>query len=436
MVHHLFSRAASYIIAATLVCAAYSQESAALIVQVQGAAGLPVTGAQVMIGDDIDVPFVANVRSVSSVGVVDFPECAGGNQNVTAFAPGFTIHTQLQHDCTQYLVVTLSPLAGDSTVMVSGSTQGFPPTRRDDKVDVGITMPLLRYNDLLELRLSTVLSPEADVISVFGQRLPASSNITFPDQTERFGLIPITLNKPTFRWPTELRGDIGFVSLHGQVPFRKTIDDRRAGAPITELFNDLQFQSVGFSQANIRSSGGTMNATVAGLQLQGDVRVQGPVLQPGWIVTSIPLHERAGLYFPSDIKSLRSGETKNLRLNSPNLAAGSMMISVLSLEPPTIAPRGPGFMGGWTLDGPDELTSTTIQALNATNLSIPMTPVVSNFSALQAPGTAAHDWRKGELTWTNPASPAGFNQNEFTASLLSVERRSTELGTQSRETRL
>jgi hypothetical protein len=174
---------------------------------------------------------------------------------------------------------------------------------------------------------------------------------------------------------------------------------------------------------------------VSDLSLRGEVRVQGPVLQPGWIVTSIPLHERTGLYFPSDIKSLRSGELKSLRMNSQTPTSGSILISILSIEPPTIAPTGGfGFLRGWTLDVPDELTSTTIQALNSSTVSIPMIPVVSSFTALQAPGTASFDWRQGEVNWVNPAQPAGFTESEVILNLLSVERRTSELGTQSRET--
>ena len=420
------SFAANFLLSAAILLVA-PDFAIAVQIKVLDAQGLPVRGAWVLIGDRQGEPVATNWKAVDSSGTADFPEISQNTYTVTAIAPGFVTRSRLGHDCQHNLTIELASAVRNGEVFVSGSVSNFPPTRRDDKIDLGITIPLLKTNQIYNLRLSDVLSPEPDTIGFFGQRMASSSNITFPNQTERLGIIPVTLDKPTFRWPTEDRGPMGFVTLHGQVPFQKTVNDRRNGSPITDLFNDLQFISAGLSSTDVGASGAVLSARVQDLTFPARVQVQAPVIPSGWTLTVVPLVEVTGGWAPTDIKSLRSQESRSLQMTNPGepnslQTRSQVAVAMLSQEQARTAPSGLQFLAGWSLEIPDEASSTTIVPCSPNaNLSLPILQTIPNFGSASPMPVDTTDGRSVVLTWTNPAQIAQHYPHATTIRLLALE---------------
>ena len=204
---------------------------------------------------------------------------------------------------------------------VSGEISGFSVRNNDNVFNFALALPVLTKEQILNFNLDMFLSPENETISALGQSIEVPSNLSIPQQRERY-IFSIRFNKPNYRlpWdqPTRMQA-IG--ALEGQFPFKEVIDKVRGGSPIFSLINDFTFNS--FTVQEVR--GPFENIRVGQTQHTHIMRLNGLTADNSPFMTlAIALDSTDDMfYFPIDLKLLSLADSDPLRvtLNSQAMLA-------------------------------------------------------------------------------------------------------------------
>jgi len=195
---------------------------------------------------------------------------------------------------------------------VSGQISGFETVNNNNIFNFGLALPVLQKEQLLDFNLNMFLSTETDTITALGQSIEVPSNLSIPDQRERY-IFSIRFNKPSYRLPWEQNTELeGIGALEGQFAFRQVIDKVRGGAPLFSLINDFTFTS--FSLKSVNTS--VENLIVGETKHSHLMRLTGltPESSP-YITLAIALDsEDDNYFFPIDLKLLSVTETTDLRV--------------------------------------------------------------------------------------------------------------------------
>lgn len=277
----------------------------------------PVPNATVMIGQSPGNPFPGNTLVTDASGQIRMPDNFKSEMPMTIQAKGYITQTYLRFSPTS-TIAQLRKKESAKKLEVQGNTTNFSGlVDGDGKIDFGLVIPSLTKSQMLAFDLSTVLSPENDQISVGGRDSQIPSNITLPEQSETYIIIPVELNKPQYRAFVRDPGQHHFSAMHGWFPMKQVINDLRNGKSFFDVINYFQFTSMGArdvktGEENI--SGQDIN--VNQMTMDASIAAHAPRFDGSKVMLSLALADHNGQLTVTDLKRLTPGQSMTLKSSS------------------------------------------------------------------------------------------------------------------------
>jgi hypothetical protein len=352
-------------------------------VSVVSTTGAPVANARVMIGMSANVPFPGNILITDSLGQINPPADKWNDaQPVSIEAPGYIRATYFEVSPATNTFV-LRRMQAAQQLQLNGETTGFGDLKKDGFADVGLVFRALPRSGIATFDVTALMSPEMDTMNVMGQNINIPSNVTVPKQVENY-VIPITLNKPSYRAFFPNAGNYQVVSGHAKFPFKKTVDALRSGKNLFDVINDLEFVGASVTSLNIEVLTQTLNLAVDGVPFVKAISFTAPNYDSSFHLLAIAGTETNGLYYPSDVKTAAPGQ--QLMLTSPQsaLATGIVIAALRKVGAPSAGA------------GSDEVTSVIMAAGSANSMNFMPIPKPPTFQAFT-------------LSMDAPALPAGVD---------------------------
>lgn len=277
--------------------------------------GRPLAGAQVLIGYGENDPFPNNKFTTDSNGSLRVSTNWKTALPLTIDANGQVLTTfDAVNPTAKRLVV--SKADGPDKLELGGETTDFGTLKnRDGLVDFGLVIPAFTMKDLFHFDMSAIISPEIDRISVLGRKIDLPSNLTLPDQTESY-ILPVRLNKPTYRTYVREPGVHSFFALHGRFPIKEVIDDVRQGKSMFEVINYFDFKEGSLEPVEVTGKSVKRDLAVNGFQFNKTVPVKAPRFPNDKSLLSLAMAEVDGVLVPTDLKRLMPGEAQNLKTST------------------------------------------------------------------------------------------------------------------------
>lgn len=262
--------------------------------------GAPVAGAKILIGK---IYSQENLIFSNSSGQFLPPVTWKDRQTLTIEASGFILTSYL-HLAPEGQVLKIRQAPRRPTLTLKGSPAQFPVVNLDDKVDFGILFSKLQRRDLFLFDISKLLSPELDTLNLpLGQKLNVPSNLSLPKQTEKYGILRLTLDKPQFRLFFEDFGDVPVISLRGSFPFNKTIKDAQNSDEIYKIVNNFTFSSGGFKNVPFRTDFQNFNYEFNDFKIDQSFQMRTPDFSQDLAAFAVSGFFQDGILVPTDIKS-------------------------------------------------------------------------------------------------------------------------------------
>lgn len=304
--------------------------------------GTPVAGAQVMIGDAPDVPFAGNTLTADANGRVALPATWLNAQPVTIEAPGFVRTTYL---AMQPTVMTLQIRTALNPALavpaprfeLKGTSAGFGNLKNDGVLDIGFIVQAVSRAALSTISLTSLISPEVDHFTVFGQSVDVPSNITFPDQTESY-IFPLRFNKPDYRLYLPKTGAWKISALHAQMPFKSTVDAMRSGKSFMDIVNTFDFTEGSVTDVTISQPSQTQDVVVNSMPFTKSIDFMAPTYDPGLNLLAISLAQSGGSYYPTDIKNVAAGTSVQLSAPAGTMTDGMILAAFKKVGSKTTGP--------------------------------------------------------------------------------------------------
>ncbi len=297
--------------------------------QILDESGAVVANAQVLVGQEKDIPFVGNFMATDAQGVVHVSGADWiSEQPVTIDAPGFVRATYFKQ-APGASVFKVKHLPTNQNIEVGGVTKGFGNLSNDGVADLAFVLPGISRSNILGVQLSSLISPQTDEMNVFGNTVNVPSNVTFPDQTESY-FLPISFAKPDYRAYFSDPGSYTLVAAHAQFKFKDTVDKMRGGASFFEIINDVQFVSVGLKDVAIAGGKSKVDLAVNTVALARSVPLIAPNLPTGYSMLALAIKDQGGVLFPTDLKRLVSKQKINLATDKAAKGGGSVLSLLLN----------------------------------------------------------------------------------------------------------
>jgi len=274
--------------------------------QVTGPTGEAIAGAKVLIGD---ASSARPVLTTDSQGRFTPPAGWKSVETVSIVAPGF-IRASFYNQTAQGQKFQLRKIDKVANLEVKGVATGFGPytTEKDGNVDFALVLPMLKKEEIYFFNESNVISNENDYIDVFGQRIPVPTNISLPQQKEKYGFFTFTLDKPNYRLKVSDPGVYQVMAIRARTTV-KALKDR---LPPIELLNEVIIGGGSERTVNVSEQGARADFAIGEMQFNSRMAVTAPDIPAGMVMLTMPLIQSAGLLYPSDVKSLKSRESRQL----------------------------------------------------------------------------------------------------------------------------
>lgn len=269
--------------------------------------GRPLEGAEILIGEALDVPFQGNFLKTNKKGQISLPESWTTPQTVTVQAPGFVRATYVLQNPEPFSI-QLRPLISKIQNEVRGNTQGLPVVDKDGWVDFGLVMPALTRLDLLAFDMSIVISPQKDRVSALGQEMDVPANISLPRQNEKYGFFTITLDKPAYRIYYGNGGVNRVFAARGRFPFKSTVDSLRGGKEFYEMVNTFKINGGAIRDIDVKSGQTKLDMPTTELNYTEVKSLQAPTFRADETFLAVGLVSQSGFLIPTDIKQLGAGQ--------------------------------------------------------------------------------------------------------------------------------
>ncbi len=287
------------------------------ILRVVNQNGEALAQAEILIGESMNRPFTNNFIQTEEDGSFIAPPEWQNAEMVTVNAKGYLRATYLGQS-PDGQTFTLRPSDSATKFQLSGKGVGFQVTNNDGQVDFGLMIPAMKKSDLFAFTVNSFISPINDKIEAAGQELLIPSNISLPDQKERYLFFNVNLNKPQYRLFFDSPGKKWVYTARGQFPFKKVADELRDNKPFYELVNFISLNGGSLRQIDITSTNTVADLPVNELQFTQTRAYRAPTFGKDDFVLAAAASEFQGVYFPTDVKNVDPGQTLNLRT-----AAGS-----------------------------------------------------------------------------------------------------------------
>jgi len=285
----------------------------------------PLAGAKILIGMEEGAPFAGNFLTADAQGHINLPAGWSETTAVTIEAPGHvraTYFAQTPGDRTYRLRKIVN---GNTTQYeVKGVTQGHNTVDRDGFIDFGLVIPAMTRNDFMSFNVDSVISPQNDVLSILGQEAEIPSNITLPKQKESY-MLPVTIEKPTYRTYFAEGGVQKVFSGRGRFPFKQVVDKLRNRVPMFELVNDFTILGGGLTDLNITKAITQVDLSVTAFDFKAKANVTAPAISGDETMLAVGVAHFSEYLIPTDVKLVKSGQ----KLSLSTLDAKASVLSVL-----------------------------------------------------------------------------------------------------------
>lgn len=352
----------------------FSQKLAAKTLKIISLDGKALAGAQVLIGDKLGSPFDGNFLTANQYGNVVLPEEWTQPETLTINADGYLRATYLMQ-APGDIEIKLRPTPSNELYEVGGMTPGSTVVDGDGFIDFGLVVPALTKTDLLAFNMENFISPEMDVITALGKDLLIPSNVTFAKQTERYFLVPITLEKPPYRVYFNQLGVTRLFAARGRFPFKTVLDELRNKTKFPELINEFDILGGGIRDIEILGLKNKLNIPLRDFSFTGKRIVTAPVIADDELFITVGVTEQSGYMIPTDIKRISSGKSLNISI-LPN--APAQIVGIVKKES-EMSGKNPGA---------DRLSATILPftpGVSPTMLPLLPNPSINGTSILEIP---------------------------------------------------
>lgn len=201
---------------------------------------------------------------------------------------------------------------------LSGIIRGYGSIKTDDRIDFAITMRAFPRSMFASFDLGQIISEKSDEMKVIGKTVEVPSNISFPKQKERYAFLTVTLDKPSYTIPLGEENKDKIVTIHGKIPFKKSVDYARNDKDMLELINDIRLKQLGLYDINTSTSM-TKDLNVNQESLIAAFQVRNTAIPNGTLNVAIALNMLDGYYYPTDIKRMNANDMVSmLSTKNPN----------------------------------------------------------------------------------------------------------------------
>jgi hypothetical protein len=273
---------------------------------------LPVPQAQIMIGSELNQPFVGNFLQTDSSGLVARPSDWSAPASITIDAPGFikqTIYAVAPDSATPgLLTISLRLKHHLAPVYISGQITDLPVVNKDKFVNFSLVTQSFNNHNLKNVSHRSFLSPYADPVRVLGKDFTIFSNASLPTQKETYG-IPLTLEKPIYRLFETQKNDSELVTLSGLFPFKTVVDSLLAGKSFNDVINLFDIHSVNNYLTQMDRSQNNVNFSGVKHSLFNSVQYRNISLSSDETSFVVPMNKKNNQYWPVTIKKLGSFES-------------------------------------------------------------------------------------------------------------------------------
>jgi hypothetical protein len=283
---------------------------------VVGEDGKPVSGANILIGMKANDPFPGNTLVTDAKGQASVPLTWKSDLPITVQADGFITLT-LPRKTPDGTTLHLQKRDGQNKIEIKGFTTEFGKIIDDDrKIDFGLVLQSFNRSQMMFFDLSSVLSPETDTI-VAGKELQIPSNITLPKQHDYYkGLIPVTLNKPTYRSFVRNPGSVHLSASHGTFPLDNVVDDVRRGKSFFDMINYFTLETYGAIDLSVDGNVDNKDIAVNTKPLDSSFQVLAPQMTRDQVMLSLSLAANGDQLTPMDVKKADGGGSITLKYNA------------------------------------------------------------------------------------------------------------------------
>lgn len=288
----------------------YDQSS----IQVVDESNKPISNAKVLIGYALNQPFENNWLTTDQNGSFVIPSHWNETLPVTIEATGY-IRTTYYHQSPNSTQLVIRQVDQQNKFSVTGKTLNFEKyiKEKDGIVDAAVVLPLMARKDLFFFNESTLMSTQLDYISVMGQKIGLPSNLSLPQQREKYSFFSFTLDKPQFKHMPTKPGMFHYLATRAKISVNALVDDRS----VTNMVNNLQISGGGLRSVAVT---GNHYVDIPVNEIEFNSKVSSHSYQFGKesIILSVALAKRANLYYFTDVKALDPNKSKMLN-TQPNI---------------------------------------------------------------------------------------------------------------------
>lgn len=370
--------------------------------------GEPLPRAEVLVGEEVNKPFVGNFGFTDQRGVrlvpLDWRQPLPVSVRKDGYIP--VTHWDLDPaDAPHRIRLKKEPNLAQ-TFELLGQVTGFQVRNSDGWIDFSVTLPLIPKDRLFEFQLSEFLSPYTDQISVLGQTISVPANVSFPDQRETY-ILPFRLNKPTYRIGFFEPGHYSLVTLNGVFPVRPVFDAMRGGASFAEVINHFRMDGLSFDGVQISQPRSQMNIRIAQnpLNQMALVRLRGS--SAGQVLLAVSVGERPEGFFPVDVRRVNEGQDARVK----------------------ISPQHQHRVLGLVRDEKDFMSGSKTESLSAALVSL-QAPRTTEIQVMPLLGALTRVSQSGEVQRPNYSLPVGFRDAGSLWKLYRLDQRRLPSGDQ------
>ncbi|NUM89367.1 MAG: carboxypeptidase regulatory-like domain-containing protein, partial [Bdellovibrionales bacterium] len=196
-----------------------------LVVVKDSSTGLPIPGAQVMVGEARGVPFEGNTATTDGEGVAAFTHAVlreGKTVTVTASRDGYANLSVLNARGNR-MEIGLVRQAPAAWAFLDGDVKGWPTGLDRKTLEVGFFLPGVRPETLLNFDPYQIVSSYRVEIDVYGKRL-VPGNVVMPPQDKTYMIFPVHIEKPSYIMPVPTGFEAHLTAIAGNVPLGKAMD--------------------------------------------------------------------------------------------------------------------------------------------------------------------------------------------------------------------
>jgi hypothetical protein len=287
------------------------------IISLVGPQNEPLKQATIMIGQAQNQPFHNNIVISNENGQFIAPPEWQDKQPITISAPGY-IRATFMNQIPAGQTFKLNLAEEHLNLELTGSTKGFPNLDNDGNADFALTIKSIAKNKLLNFKITDLISPFKETMTIVGSDFSVPSNVTIPNQKESFGIIPITLSKEKFKLYFDNVGTQRVHTLRGQFPFKTVVNELRSNKEFYELINYFSIKAAGTKEAQIQNTTQNMDMPANEIPFNKKITMKAPLFDHNHVFLTVPVSEKDGFYLPSDIKNLKANQKADLVIPTSN----------------------------------------------------------------------------------------------------------------------